>query len=140
MVCPRWHPGQLQADALVSSGPGICRALLVCSGPRVCMILGSSVGPRSCWAPQVLFLPCIGRRFLHCSRRLFAALALHCPIVSAWDVSVGILPAVNAHRIPTRSVARVEDVPRAVILFVVSSFRVGVLSSVFCFLYSRLVD
>ena len=48
-VCPRWHPDQLQADTLVSSGPGMCRARLVCSGPRVCMILGSSVGPRSCW-------------------------------------------------------------------------------------------
>ena len=31
----------------------------------------------------------------------------------------GVLPGVNAHRVSTKSVARVEDVPRAVILFVV---------------------
>ena len=46
----------------------------------------------------------------------------------------GVLRGVNAHREPTKSVARVEDVPRAVILFVVTNFRVGVFSSVFGFL------
>ena len=49
----------------------------------------------------------------------------------------GVLRGVNAHREPTKSVARVEDVPRAVILFSsyeISIFRVGVFSSVFGFL------
>ena len=34
----------------------------------------------------------------------------------------GVLRGVNAHREPTKSVARVEDVPRAVILLVVTNF------------------
>ena len=46
----------------------------------------------------------------------------------------GVLRGVNAHREPTKSVARVEDVPRAVTLLVVTNFRVGVFSSVFGFL------
>ena len=46
----------------------------------------------------------------------------------------GVLRGVNAHREPTKSVAIVEDVPRAVIFLVLTNFRVGVFSSFFGFL------
>ena len=37
----------------------------------------------------------------------------------------------NVQRAPTKKVARVEDVPRAVILLVATNLRVGLFSSVF---------
>ena len=49
----------------------------------------------------------------------------------------GVLRGVNAHREPTKSVARVEDVPRAVILIVVSNFSCR--RVFFIFRFSRLV-
>ena len=51
----------------------------------------------------------------------------------------GVLRGVNAHRESAKSVARVEDVPRAVILSVVANVRVGVFPSIFSFLFSWLV-
>ena len=49
----------------------------------------------------------------------------------------GVLRGVNAHREPTKSVARVEDVPRAVILLVVTNFSCR--RVFFSFRFSRLV-